>query len=183
MIDFRFDKFRSQRLGLLHSSVCHVSVSRFSTLTLLQSLLQYIIVIDSQHIDICFSCCLALQPGNWLLSWIQHLLFYIHKKWTTRWEMDDRFHHSKQFYGWPHRLKAKGIMMLNSSKLKLWVACITGRDNLAYFQNKLNRELDPSCRLCNDAQETFVHLVTDCPAAHLIPFELLQNKMPLPDMT
>ena len=51
------------------------------------------------------------------------------KKWTARWKEDDWFKHIKQFYGQPDKIKAKGIMMMKSNKLKLWVECITGHNN------------------------------------------------------
>ena len=75
---------------------------------------------------------------------------YITKKWTSRKKDEKRLNYTKQFHGKPDKMKAKGVMMLSSGKLKLWVECITGHNNLAYFQNKLNSELDPTCRLCNE---------------------------------
>ena len=45
-------------------------------------------------------------------------------------------------------------------------------NNLAHFQNKLNNELDPTCRLWNEAQETFVHRVSECPASLFVQLDL-----------
>ena len=45
--------------------------------------------------------------------------------------------------------------------LSTWIKGITGHNNLAYFQSKLNPEIDPTCRLCLQANETLHHLMTD----------------------
>ena len=48
--------------------------------------------------------------------------------------------------------------------LSTWIKSITGHNSLAYFQSKLNPEIDPTCRLCLQANETLHHLMTDCEA-------------------
>ena len=48
--------------------------------------------------------------------------------------------------------------------LSTWIKGITGRNNLAYFQSKLNSEIDPPYRLCLQANETLHHLMTDSEA-------------------
>ena len=54
---------------------------------------------------------------------------------------------------------------------------ITGHNNLAYFQSKLNPEIDPTSRLS-------MHLLmTDCKATTVIQIEIMKNKIPLLDMT
>ena len=62
--------------------------------------------------------------------------------------------------------------------LSTWIKSITGHNNLAYFQPKLNPGIDPTCRLCLQANETLHHLMTDCEAT-----TSLQMDIPLPDMT
>ena len=53
-----------------------------------------------------------------------------------------------------------GACMLSTTCIK----GITGHNNLAYFQSKINAEIDPICRLCHQANETLHHLMTDCEA-------------------
>ena len=48
--------------------------------------------------------------------------------------------------------------------LSTWIKSIAEHNNLAYFQSKLNPEIDPTCRLCLQANETLHHLMTDCEA-------------------
>ena len=67
--------------------------------------------------------------------------------------------------------------------LSTWIKGITGHNNLAYFQSKVNLEIDPTCRLCEQTNETLHHLMSDCEATTSIQMDILKNKIPLPDMT
>ena len=44
--------------------------------------------------------------------------------------------------------------------LSTWIKSITGHNNLAYFESKLNLEIDPTCRLWLQANET-LHLTSN----------------------
>ena len=48
---------------------------------------------------------------------------------------------------------------------------------------KLNPEIDPTCRLCLQANETLHHLMTDCEATSTLQMDIMKNQIPLPDMT
>ena len=74
--------------------------------------------------------------------------------------------------------------------LSTWIKGIAGHDNLGYFQSKLNTVIDPTCRLCIQANETLHHLMTDCEATsghdlvnkkhkhiHTTPFDSLTNDL------
>ena len=52
--------------------------------------------------------------------------------------------------------------------------------NLAWFQSKLNLEIDPSCRLCLQANKTLYHLMTDCEATNSLQMNIMKNQIPLP---
>ena len=75
------------------------------------------------------------------------------------------------------------ILRMGTNKLGIWIKGITGHNNLAYFQSKLNNKIDPTGRLCLNANETLHHLMTDCEATAMIQLNTLKNKIPLPDMT
>ena len=47
----------------------------------------------------------------------------------------------------------------------------------------LNPVIDPTCRLCLQANETLHHLMTDCEATYAIQMDIMKNQIPLPDMT
>ena len=67
--------------------------------------------------------------------------------------------------------------------LSIWIKSITGHNTLAYFQSTLNPEIDPTCRLCLQANETLHHLMTDCEATTSLQMDIMKNQIPLPDMT
>ena len=48
---------------------------------------------------------------------------------------------------------------------------------------KLNLEIGPTCRLCQQANETLRHLMTDCEATTSFQMDIMENQIPLPDMT
>ena len=49
--------------------------------------------------------------------------------------------------------------------------------------NKPNKEIDPTCRLCLQANETLHHLMTDCEATTSLQMDIMKNQIPLPEMT
>ena len=103
--------------------------------------------------------------------------------WTRRWAEDSRFKHTKQFYDGPDQNKSKGVMKKSTMSLNCWIQCITGHNNLAYFQSKLDIEINSTCRLCRESQETMYHLLTECPATQKLQRDIFQNRIPLPDRT
>ena len=42
------------------------------------------------------------------------------------------------------------------------IEAISGKNNLEYVQNKI-KKTDHRCRLCEEEEETFDHLVNECP--------------------
>ena len=44
-----------------------------------------------------------------------------------------------------------------------WFQLITGHNYLSYHRNKLDILINPKCRLCEEQNETFVHLIAECP--------------------
>ena len=72
---------------------------------------------------------------------------------------------------------------MGTHMLSTWIKGITGHNNLAYFQSKLNIEIDPNCRLCLQTNEILHHLMTDCEATTSLQLDIMKNKILLPDMT
>ena len=64
---------------------------------------------------------------------------------------------------------------MGTHMLSTWIKSITGHNNLAYFQSKLNPEIDPTCRLCLQANETLHHLMTDCEATTSLQMDIKPN--------
>ena len=49
----------------------------------------------------------------------------------------------QNFYDSPSKNKSKYILKIGTYMLSTWIKSITGHNNLAYFQSKLNPEIDP----------------------------------------
>ena len=97
--------------------------------------------------------------------------------------MDTQYKHTKLFYDSPNKNKSKYILKMGTKMLSMWIKCITGHNNLSYFQSKVTPEIDPMCRLCLQSHETLYHLITECEAAAAIQLDILKNKIPLLDIT
>ena len=58
--------------------------------------------------------------------------------------------------------KAKGILRLSRSNLTLLIRAITNHNFLGAHQNKVDTNISTCYRFCEEENETFVHLLTDC---------------------
>ena len=72
---------------------------------------------------------------------------------------------------------------MGTKSLSTWIKGITGHNNLAFFQSKLDYEIDPTCRLCQQSNETLHHLMTDCETTSKLQMDINKNNIPLPDMS
>ena len=87
----------------------------------------------------------------------------INNKWMLRWTTSTEYKHSKNFLIKPNSNIAKKILQLLRLKMKRLVEIITGHNNLSYFQYKIDPDVNPLCRFCEEQNETFHHFITDCP--------------------
>ena len=91
---------------------------------------------------------------------LKHL---ISNKWLLRWTTSKEYKHSKNFLMGPNPILAKKILQLPRLKMKRLVEIITGHNNLSYFQFKIDPDVNPLCRFCEEENETFHHYITSCP--------------------
>ena len=66
------------------------------------------------------------------------------------------------FYPAPSKQKTKEVMNLTRKQTSLYVELITGQNNLNYIQSKI-KEISPECRFCEEEDETFPHILNECP--------------------
>ena len=69
----------------------------------------------------------------------------------------------KCFYSGPDACKAKYVYKLARCKLARFVRIISGHNSLFYFCSKVDPDINPVCRFCQEEDETFFHLVNNCP--------------------
>ena len=53
-----------------------------------------------------------------------------------------------------------------------WIEIITGQNNLNYVQSKIY-DIQPECRFCEEEDETFAHLLLECPVFRQTRSEIL----------
>ena len=66
-------------------------------------------------------------------------------------------------------------MNLSRKNMTTWIEIITGQNNLNYVQSKIYN-IDPICRFCNEEDETFIHLLNECPCFREIRCEILLSR-------
>ena len=61
--------------------------------------------------------------------------------------------------------------------MALLIKAITGQNFLAYHQSKINIDISKFCRLCEESEETFIHLVSHCPRLEETRKDIFQDKI------
>ena len=88
------------------------------------------------------------------------------KGWTNRWtdkKRKDEYKQTKLWFPVIDRRKSKNLLSLSRVQLGHIVQLITGHNRLMYHQSKMSN-VDPTCRQCQEVEETTWHIFTDCPA-------------------
>ena len=55
------------------------------------------------------------------------------------------------------------------------IQIITGQNNLNYLTHKINPNISDQCRFCEEEEETFIHLLNECPVFHSHRLTLLKG--------
>ena len=85
---------------------------------------------------------------------------------------------TKQFYSRPDSNQAKYVLKLGRLELSRFIKIITGHNGLFYFKSRIDTEINSICRFCLDADETFYHLVTECPVHRLTRTDIFLDNIP-----
>ena len=95
---------------------------------------------------------------------------HINTTWQQRWDTIEGHVNTKFFYPTIDRKRSKKL--LNLARLTLTIRAITGHNFLGYHQNKVDPHIYKVCRLCEEEDEKFVHILTDCPRLWLTGQEI-----------
>ena len=68
-------------------------------------------------------------------------------------------------------------MSLCRADLSLLIKAITGQNFLSYHQSQINIEISKLCRLCEQEDETFIHLVDNCPRLEQTKKDIFLDKI------
>ena len=66
-------------------------------------------------------------------------------------------------------------MKKSRKQTTLWVEIITGQNNLNYIQSKV-KDISPTCRFCEEDDETFSHLLNECPCFMELRCDILHSR-------
>ena len=102
----------------------------------------------------------------------------LYDSWQTDWILYDAARQSKFFLGSPDSVRTRSILQHGRHKFGRLVRILTGHNALAYFKNKVDPEIDPYCRFCEEHEyETFIHLITTCPTFENIRRDVFQQQI------
>ena len=88
---------------------------------------------------------------------------HFYSLWEKEFKEYDGARMGKEFYSGPDSNKAKYVYKLSRAHLSRFIRIIAGHNSLFYFRSKVDPDISPLCRFCLEENETFIHLVNDCP--------------------
>jgi ribonuclease HI len=105
----------------------------------------------------------------------------IRDEWGNRWLATDKYRMTKQFLTRPNAGSGRRVLQLSKSSLSRLIQIVTGHNFLSYFQFKLDSTINPLCRMCEEENETFYHLITQCPALETTRRDVFLDSHPVTD--
>ena len=98
---------------------------------------------------------------------------YTFHKWREKWQAINKYRQTKIFYPHPDRGKYRQVKMFSRKELQLYTQAITGQNNLNYLNSIIVTGYTSMCRFCEEEDETFSHLVGECPVFHDLRVEVV----------
>jgi len=100
----------------------------------------------------------------------------MYDKWHTYWQGVNECRLTKNFMPRPSKNKTNKILKHSRSQVRRLIEVITGQNNLNYIQSKVYPGTSELCRFCEEEDETFEHLINECPCFTTFRFQYLNNK-------
>ena len=101
---------------------------------------------------------------------------YTYQLWHCEWQAQPHCRMSKNFLPKPSKAKSKLILNLSRGQMRRLIELITGHSNLNYVQHKIDPvNISPLCRFCEEEDETFAHLLNECPCFLTYRRDILNN--------
>ena len=95
--------------------------------------------------------------------------------WENAWTNYKHCRQTKNFYPKPSKVLHKQTAKLSRSSLSTLIKIVTGQNNLNYLTNIIFPELSDQCRFCEEEEETFIHLLNECPVFYQHRLALLNG--------
>ena len=111
----------------------------------------------------------------------KHVEYTIDEKcmqhWSELWNKYPHCRQTKNFYPSPDKNIYLKTRKLSRSSLAILIQVITGQNNLNYLTNIIFPDLTDLCRFCEEEQETFIHLINECPVFRERRTELFKDQI------
>ena len=111
------------------------------------------------------------------------ILDHVFRVWSNEWSVSPLAQATKHFYFAPNKNKARYVYKLARLELGRFVRVISGHNNLNYFQTRIGLWGSRLCRFCEERDETFKHLLLDCPRFRQARQDIFRDNLPCNDMT
>ncbi len=106
----------------------------------------------------------------------QSITSHIDRMWQKRWESESTCKVARAFLPQVDRRRLNQVKRESVLNLQLMMAIITNHGFFGAFLNKLNKNYDPTCGLCNRAKETSYHIYAEC--SETVHFRVKEQKTP-----
>ena len=103
---------------------------------------------------------------------------YIFHKWKDKWHSYKGGRQTKIFYPQPCLKMGRKLDSLARIDRAIFIQAITGQNNLNYLNHLIVDSLTPLCRFCEEDDETFHHLLEECPVFLHQRMDIFLDKSP-----
>ena len=99
--------------------------------------------------------------------------------WCIKWEKYKHCRQTKCFHPGPSDSMYKLVSKLSRSAMATFIQIITGQNNLNYITHKIIPTHTDLCRFCEEEEETFIHLLNECPVFNAYRLSHLKGSLEL----
>ena len=96
----------------------------------------------------------------------------------NRWQDDPQYVHTKFFLPTVIIKNTHSMLKYSRAYVQLMTRAITGHNFLSKHQNRIGQPVATECRLCKEAPETFIHLITECPRLEQQRKDIFLDRVP-----
>lgn len=115
------------------------------------------------------NCAWVKFPGNALKK---KSLLRLHSTWREEWNSYSGARMFQQFFPTINLSISDKLVALGREDLTNIITMISGHNDLRYHYSLRDQNINPKCRLCGNTDETFYHLLVDCPSLNSLRFKI-----------
>ena len=98
------------------------------------------------------------------ISWAKQLIKQgSYQEWTHRWYYSKTARQTKIWFPSLNRNFSRSLIHLDRADLGLTVEMLTGHNRLNRHESIVDKDVSPTCRLCEEEEESSYHIIGECP--------------------